>query len=127
MPPIVDPLLAILDDPAQAEKHADAIRALKLTSFYLHARRARYLRRRVISRLHQVLCEGSEQLIGPTLSALESIAGSSTSWVHSVKPALEEGKVSAERKQLLQNEAALEKLVLEEKQQEEPPRSEGRF
>ena len=125
MPPIIKPLLTILDDPAQNEKHADAIRTLKSTSFYLHGYGARAQQRRVITRLHQVLRDGSEQLIGPTLSALESIAGGSTSWAPIAQPALEEGAVSEKRELLLQNEVALERLVSEEKQSEKPRRGGG--
>ena len=110
--------LAILDDSSQAEKHADAIRVINLTGRRLREDAGYDMEQRVTHRLHQVLREGDEQLLGPTLSALKSIVGKDIAWAHILQPALQGGAVSDDRLSILQDEDTILKLVSEEKRLE---------
>lgn len=109
---VLDSLLPILADPAQKDKHADAIRAIKSMS----TRFSSADRKRVVRQLEEIAREGDEQLLGPSLSALKRLFNESTGLA--ANRVLKGDQLSEERKQLLQDRELLEDRVREEERAE---------
>ncbi|NOY42324.1 MAG: M48 family metalloprotease [Planctomycetes bacterium] len=101
--PLIDKLMEVLDDAAQSKKHVYAIRALPYANG----------NPKVVLFLIIIAGEGDEQLLGPALFSLTKVIGAT---VDTILPMIGKDALSEDRKKLLSDNEAMQKLVDQEKQ-----------
>ncbi|NOY28990.1 MAG: hypothetical protein GXP28_02085 [Planctomycetes bacterium] len=114
---LFDKLVDVLNDPAQSKKHINAIRAISSAHSFPGQNK-----HRIKTSLLKIARESDKQLFGPALFALARVMASD---VGIVRRAVKEGPLSEDRKKLLGDTGAIEKLILEEQRLMSPTEGGG--